>query len=130
MNIEEKNDLEDLVALKKFVSADVFKGEKIKAIITNWDSIATTASIVPVCPDACIKYKEASKILGCSVGHVKNLTYQGRLVPFIHRGGQRASGVCLSSVNALVQSATATSKYAKPSASRCDIAIPKASETH
>ena len=107
---QDKQDLQTLTAL---VASGVLRGEKIKAVLASWDSANVTATPLPSCKDAILKYRDAGKALGCSVPNVKRLVYAGLLTPVIMPGGYRASGVSVASVNALMASATASNRYAK-----------------
>ena len=104
-----EQDKQDLQTLKALVDSGVLKGGKIKAVLGSWDSASVTVS--PSCPDAILKYRDASRVLGCTVYNVKRLVYLGRIVPVIPNGGYRASGVSLQSVNAYIADSANPKKY-------------------
>ena len=105
-------DIKDRETLEGLIRGGILSGDKIKKIVADWDFTAPPARASTV--DSCLKYKAAAGLLGCSVGNIKRLVYAGDLIPFIHPGGQRASGVLASSVQSLI-ARNGSTKYRKPS---------------
>ena len=100
-------DIKDRETLEGLIKGGILKGDKIKAVVDAWDSPSPSPS---PSPDSKVRYKTAAAQLDCSVGTIKVLVYAGKLIPFIRPGGQRASGVLASSIQALLAS-NASAKY-------------------